>query len=68
MDIDLSYAQVNDYIVDVSINRSCMYMSMIVWNFVMRLTDMFKRYKGKLSLTKWKYLNEMISKRYVVCE
>ena len=46
MDIDLSYAQVNDYIADVSINRSCMYMSMIARHFVLRLTDRFKRAKG----------------------
>ena len=29
---------------------------------------MFRRAKGQLNPTKWKYLNGMISKRDVVCE
>ena len=36
----------NYYIVVVSISRSCMYMSITVQHFVMRLTDKFKRAKG----------------------
>ena len=57
-----------NYYIVVSINKICMYMSMIARHFVMRLTDGFRRAKGYLGPTKWKYLDNMISKRDLVCE
>ena len=37
---------------------------MIARHFVMRLINKFRRAKGQLSPTKWKYLDGMISKIY----